>query len=199
MVCVFENCGEAVGVTMPHPHGQIYAIPFIAPIVEKEIESARLHAETSGGECLFCRLLRKSGRRNRASFQATSTLQRLCRSRRDFQPNSAIYARRHVRTLLDLTAEERASLARNISVIRRKYDDLYGFMLPLMMAVKQAPLQDSSAPYHFHVQFLPLQRSATKSEISGHDGDRVWKLSWRTPLRKKWRKICEMSKPETNG
>ena len=45
MVCVFENCGEAVGVTMPHPHGQIYAIPFIAPMMEKEIESARLHGE----------------------------------------------------------------------------------------------------------------------------------------------------------
>ena len=66
------------------------------------------------------------------------------------------------RTLLDLTTEEKSKPGANISVIRRKYDDLYGLMLPLMMAVKQGPLQDSAAPYHFHVQFLPLQRSATK-------------------------------------
>jgi UDPglucose--hexose-1-phosphate uridylyltransferase len=45
--------------------------------------------------------------------------------------------------------------------MRRKYDNLYGFQLPLMMLVKQAPTAPSG-PYHLHVQFLPLQRSATK-------------------------------------
>ncbi len=49
-----------------------------------------------------------------------------------------------------------------ISIIRQKYDNLYGFMLPLMMAVKQAPLRNAEAPYHFHIQFLPLQRAANK-------------------------------------
>ncbi len=34
-VAVFENCGEIIGVTMPHPHGQIYAMPFVPPIVER--------------------------------------------------------------------------------------------------------------------------------------------------------------------
>ena len=37
LVEMFENCGEAVGVTMP-PHRQIYAMPFLGPTVEKEIE-----------------------------------------------------------------------------------------------------------------------------------------------------------------
>jgi UDPglucose--hexose-1-phosphate uridylyltransferase len=35
-------------------------------------------------------------------------------------------------------------------------------MMPLMMAVKQAPLRNVEAPYHFHIQFLPLQRAANK-------------------------------------
>jgi UDPglucose--hexose-1-phosphate uridylyltransferase len=67
-----------------------------------------------------------------------------------------------MRTLLDLNSAERASLAESISIIRRKYDALYGFVLPLMMSVRQAPLQHPDAPYHLYVQFLPLQRSATK-------------------------------------
>ena len=46
--------------------------------------------------------------------------------------------------------------------MRRKYDNLYGFQLPLMMLVKQSPTQEHATPYHLHVQFLPLQRSATK-------------------------------------
>ncbi len=162
MVCVFENCGDAVGVTMPHPHGQIYAIPFIAPTVEKEIESVRLHAETHGGECLFCRLLAEELARKSRIVSGDEHFTAFVPFAARFPAEIALYARRHVRTLLDLTAEEKTSLASNISVIRRKYDDLYGFMLPLMMVVKQAPLQDAAAPYHFHVQFLPLQRSATK-------------------------------------
>jgi UDPglucose--hexose-1-phosphate uridylyltransferase len=162
MVCVFENCGDAVGVTMPHPHGQIYAIPFVAPTVEKEIESARLHAEANHGECLFCRLLAEELAQKSRIVSGDEYFTAFVPFAARFPAEIAIYARRHVRTLLDLTAEEKSSLAWNISVIRRKYDDLYGFMLPLMMVVKQAPLQDATAPYHFHVQFLPLQRSATK-------------------------------------
>src|SRR5437016_436509 len=157
MVAVFEKCGDAVGVTMPHPHGQIYALPFIAPTVEKEIQSARLH---SG--CLFCRLLEEELAQKSRIVSGDEHFTAFVPFAARFPAEIAIYARRHVRTLLDLTAEEKVSLARNISVVRRKYDSLYGFMLPLMMVVKQAPLQDAHAPYHFHVQFLPLQRSATK-------------------------------------
>jgi UDPglucose--hexose-1-phosphate uridylyltransferase len=162
MVCVFENCGEAVGVTMPHPHGQIYAIPFVAPTVEQEIESARMHAAANRGDCLFCHLLADEIAQKSRIVAGDDHFTAFVPFAARFPAEVALYARRHVRTLLDLTAEERGSLAWNISVIRRKYDDLYGFMLPLMMVVKQAPLQDSKAPYHFHVQFLPLQRSATK-------------------------------------
>jgi UDPglucose--hexose-1-phosphate uridylyltransferase len=162
MVCVFENCGEAVGVTMPHPHGQIYAIPFVAPTVEQEIESARMHAAANRGDCLFCHLLAEEIAQKSRIVAGDDHFTAFVPFAARFPAEVALYARRHVRTLLDLTAEEMGSLAWNISVIRRKYDDLYGFMLPLMMVVKQAPLQDSKAPYHFHVQFLPLQRSATK-------------------------------------
>lgn len=162
MVCVFENCGEAVGVTMPHPHGQIYGIPFVAPTVAKEIESARLHAEANQGECLFCRLLEEELAQKSRMVSGDAHFAAFVPFAARFPAEILIYARRHVRTLLDLSAEEKSSLARNISVIRRKYDGLYGFMLPLMMVVKQAPLRDAAAAYHFHVQFLPLQRSATK-------------------------------------
>ena len=56
-VAVFENCGEAVGVTMPHPHGQIYAMPFIAATTARELGASQTFADAHGGACLFCRLL----------------------------------------------------------------------------------------------------------------------------------------------
>ncbi|MFI5106631.1 MAG: hypothetical protein ACHP79_17045, partial [Terriglobales bacterium] len=55
-VSVFENMGVAIGVTMPHPHGQIYAFPFIPPLVQTELDSAAGHLRKHA-ECLYCRIL----------------------------------------------------------------------------------------------------------------------------------------------
>ena len=162
MVAAFENCGEAVDVTMPHPHGQIYAMPFISPTVEKEIQAAAKHAGKNGGECLFCHLLAEELRESKRVVAANEHFVAFVPFAARFPAEIGLYSRRHIRTLLDLTEDERGALASLISTIRRKYDNLYGFLLPLMMAVKQAPLRDAGLLYHFHIEFLPLQRSATK-------------------------------------
>ena len=57
-VFVFENRGEEVGVTLHHPHCQIYALPVVPPIVERELASSRAHRERTGG-CLFCQILER--------------------------------------------------------------------------------------------------------------------------------------------
>jgi UDPglucose--hexose-1-phosphate uridylyltransferase len=162
LVAAFENCGEAVGVTMPHPHGQIYAMPFIPPMVQRELSSARLFADANGGDCLFCRLLSEELKMQTRFVAGNEHFAAFVPFAARFPAEIALYSRRHLWTLLDLTDAERQSLAGIISVVRRKYDNLYGFMLPLMMVVKQGPLQLPDEHYHFHVQFLPLQRSPTK-------------------------------------
>lgn len=162
LVAVFENCGEAVGVTMPHPHGQIYAFPFIAPTVEKELAATKAYGDANGGRCLFCRLLEEELKNGSRIIASNEHFAAFVPYAARFPAEVAIYARRHTRTLLDLTDDERSNLAEMISIVRRKYDNLYGFLMPLMMAVKQGPLRQSDPPYHLHVQFLPLQRSPTK-------------------------------------
>ena len=52
-IFIFENRGEAVGVTMPHPHGQIYGYPFIPKKIELELQSCKEHFEEKG-KCLIC-------------------------------------------------------------------------------------------------------------------------------------------------
>jgi UDPglucose--hexose-1-phosphate uridylyltransferase len=161
-VAVFENCGESVGVTMPHPHGQIYAMPFTPPLMEKELASARQFADANGGACLFCRLLEEELKNKSRLVAQNNHFTTFVPYAARFPAEVWISSRRHVRTLIEFNEAERASLAESISIIRRKYDALYGFMLPLMMSVRQAPLRQPDAPYHLYVQFLPLQRSATK-------------------------------------
>ena len=162
MVAVFENCGEAVGVTMPHPHGQIYAMPFVSPVVEKEIEAANEYAAGHAGACLFCDMVSEELQQKIRTISENSHFAAFVPYAARFPAEVAIYSKRHVRTLLDLTDEEKTALVEILSIVRKKYDNLYGFLMPLMMAVKQAPLKGSGNTYHFHIQFLPLQRSHNK-------------------------------------
>jgi UDPglucose--hexose-1-phosphate uridylyltransferase len=162
MVAVFENCGEAVGVTMPHPHGQIYAMPFVSPVMEIELAAAKQYSSTHNGDCLFCYLLAEELRQRERIIAENERFVAFVPYAARFPAEVSLYSRRHVRSLIDLSDEEKTALAEIISIVRRKYDNLYGFLMPLMMAVKQAPLRQPDASYHFHIQFLPLQRSATK-------------------------------------
>ena len=61
-----------------------------------------------------------------------------------------------MQSLPDLSEAERSELARVIKSVRMKYDNLWGFPIPLMMAVRQRP------HFHFHVEFMPVQRGATR-------------------------------------
>ena len=65
-VYAFENRGEAVGVTLHHPHGQIYAYPYLPPLIARELASGREHAAPPMPARLWCDLLgqeRDDGRR----------------------------------------------------------------------------------------------------------------------------------------
>lgn len=165
-IAIFENSGEAIGVTMPHPHGQIYAMPFVPPLMQMELQSSAHYAGVRGGACLFCDLLAgELQQKERVVFQNGSFVCFVPFAAR-FPAELSIYARKHVGVLTELTETERADLAEAVSVCRRKLDSLYGFPMPLMMAVKQTPrpipADPLQPPYHFHVQMLPIQRSATK-------------------------------------
>jgi len=157
----FENTGAAIGVTMPHPHGQIYGLPFQPPIVETELNAASEYHQQHG-ECIYCRLLRdelEDGRRivaeNRGFVAFVPFAAR-------FPAEIQICARRHFGALPEAEEPEKTDLAALIKLVRMKYDNLFGFPMPLMMILRQRPAKGEHPYFHFHVEFLPIQRSATK-------------------------------------
>lgn len=160
-VQIFENSGEAIGVTMPHPHGQIYALPMVPPLVRRELDSARAHMEEHA-ECLYCRLLAEECRDGRRIVIATPGFVAFVPFHARWPGEMQIYPRRHVQTLSDLSGAERAELARVIRAVRMKYDNLWGFPIPLMMMVRQRPARGEHPYFHFHVEFFPIQRSREK-------------------------------------
>jgi UDPglucose--hexose-1-phosphate uridylyltransferase len=160
-VFIFENTGVAIGVTMPHPHGQIYAFPYVPPLIETELRSAGEH-HSNTGRCLYCDLLGAELQSGSRVVAANGSFVTFVPFAARFPSEVQIYARRHVDRLEDLSDAEKTDLADAIRTMRRKYDSLYGFPLPLMMMVRQAPAKGEHPYFHFHVEFFPIQRSATK-------------------------------------
>ena len=160
-VQVFENTGVAIGVTMPHPHGQIYAFPFLPPMVANEVNSAA-EFYAHAGACLHCRVLEEELADRRRIVSENANFVAFAPFYGRFPAEVHIYARRHFGRLAEMNVRECQDLADLLSVVRRKYDNLYGFPMPLMMMVRQTPAHGEHPYYHFHIQFLPIQRSATK-------------------------------------
>jgi len=163
-VFIFENRGDAVGVTLHHPHGQIYAFPFVPPIPRRELERSAEHRERTG-RCLLCDIV--------DAERAGVSGNRVVCENGDFVSYVPFFARypfevhiackAHRGSLLDFSDAERKSLAAILKEQVAAYDNLFGFTLPYMMVMHQAPtggaFRDEA---HFHIEFYPLNRSADK-------------------------------------
>jgi UDPglucose--hexose-1-phosphate uridylyltransferase len=160
-VHIFENHGEAIGVTMPHPHGQIYALPVVTPMVQRELDSARMHMERES-ECLYCRLLAEELKRSVRIVLETEHFAAFVPFHAKWPGEIQICGRRHAQSLLDMSEPEREELARVIKAVRMKYDNLWNFSIPLMMIVRQRPANGDHPYFHSHVEFYPIQRSREK-------------------------------------
>jgi UDPglucose--hexose-1-phosphate uridylyltransferase len=160
-VYVFENTGIAIGVTMPHPHGQIYSFPFIPPLVQRELDGAKAHFDAHG-ENLYKRLLDEELRDGRRLVASNDDFVAFVPFAARFPAEMQIYARQHRTSLMELSDAEKDSLAALIKIVRLKYDHLFGFAMPLMMVVRQRPAKGEHPYFNLHIEFLPIQRSATK-------------------------------------
>ncbi len=161
-VLIFENKGEVIGVTLEHPHGQIYGFPFIPPRPARELESAARHWHSTG-RCLFCDILGKEIADGRRLVVQNEDFVAVVPFFARYPYEVHILPRRHAASLLDFTEAERWNLAGILKVVLQKYDNLFGFSLPYIMVMHQAPTDGAEySHYHYHVEFYPPNRTATK-------------------------------------
>jgi UDPglucose--hexose-1-phosphate uridylyltransferase len=158
---IFENAGAAVGVTMPHPHGQIYGFPFVPQLIGRELAAAsEYHA--SEKECLYCRMLQAELADGRRIVKENDSFVAFVPYAARFPAEIQICARRHLGALPELRANEAADLAAILKLVRSKYDNLFGFPMPLMMLLRHPPAKGEHPYFHLHIDFYPIQRSAAK-------------------------------------
>lgn len=157
-VLIFENKGEAVGVSNPHPHGQIYATNFVFKIIETEARISQRHlAET--GRVLFQDILaaeRADGRR--VVYENESAVA--------FLPYFARYAyevfvapKETRASVAELSDNERRGFADVLRRVLIKFDNLWRLPFPYVMPLHQAPTDGGDYQgFHFHIEFHPPLR-----------------------------------------
>lgn len=161
-VLIFENKGAVIGVTLTHPHGQIYAFPFIPPILQRELASGLQHMERTG-RCLFCDVLDEELRDGRRLVAESEQFIAFIPFFARWPYEVHIYSRIHAGSLLDFGPEQQYDLARLLKVVLLKYDGLWQISMPYIMVVHQQPTDGGVYPhYHFHVEFYPPHRTKEK-------------------------------------
>jgi len=161
-VFIFENKGQVIGVTIDHPHGQIYAYPFIPPMAARELESARLHHQEHGS-CLFCDLLAHELADGRRIVAVNESFAAVIPFYARYPYEVHVTSRRHLGALPDLTAEEKRDLAGILKTLLLKYDNLWGISMPYMMVMHPRPSDGGAYDYyHFHIEFYPPHRTRDK-------------------------------------
>lgn len=158
-VLPFENRGAEVGVTLHHPHGQIYAYPVVPPVPAHMQKLAAQHYANAGRGVLEEHIEGERGDGRRMIYEGAHAVA--------FVPVCARYPYevwvapiKPIQDFTKLSDQQRADLARAIKTVLLKYDGLWQRPFPYLMAWYQAPTDGQSHPEcHLHAQFYPPYRS----------------------------------------
>ena len=173
-VYCFENRGEEIGVTLHHPHGQIYAFPFVAPRLARMVEQALRYQGGNLFDDLVAAAL-SSGTRVVARNEHWVA----------FVPEAArwpyevrIFPLARVPDLPSLSSAARDAFGPLYLDVLRRFDGLFGRPAPYIAAWHQAPVRDPLARREFaaHLQVLSIRRAAGKLKyLAGTEsGMGVW-------------------------
>ena len=164
----FENRGEAIGVTLPHPHGQIYAYPYVTPRTARALESIERTAPD-----LYQRILESEQASERVVFRGEHWTA--------FVPFAArwplelhLMPHRHVPDFAETTVAERDELAPLYLKLLQGVDALYETPTPYIAAWHQAPVNVGRETVRLHLQLTSPRRAADKLKFLAGSEAAMW-------------------------
>jgi UDPglucose--hexose-1-phosphate uridylyltransferase len=155
-VFCFENRGEEIGVTLAHPHGQIYGYSFLTPRTAAMMEQAGKHR---GGN-LFADLLASEVADGSRIVARTDLFTAFVPFAARWPVEVHIYPNRFVHNLIDLSDAELDDFAQIYLDVLRRFDRMYSGPLPYISALHQYADTDAQREGYFHVELMSIRRSA---------------------------------------
>ena len=177
-VFIFENKGEEVGVTMPHPHGQIYGFPFVPLKIKTELDNCKEFYENKA-RCLICEMNSEEvENKQRIVFENDDFLSYIPFFT-DYPYGVYIVSKLHKGLISDFTEKEKLSLAQTLKVVTGSFDMIFNRPFPYMMVMHQTPVnsreyKESENFYHFHIEFYPPLRDRDKIKFYASSEMGAW-------------------------
>ncbi|MCY0898941.1 MAG: galactose-1-phosphate uridylyltransferase [Firmicutes bacterium] len=162
-VLIFENRGREVGATIAHPHGQLYALPFVPRKIRTELDAAEAHAWATG-RCLICDVTAAELDDGRRMVAENERFVAYIPFFTDFPYGAWISPRHHVPDLARFDRPDVDDLAALLHALTQGMDALFDKAFPYMMVLHQLPVHrpDAESFYHFHIEFYPPLRDKDK-------------------------------------
>ena len=161
-VQIFENRGSAMGASNPHPHGQVWASSSVPDEPRRE-EEQQIAFQKRHAECLLCRTAALELERQDRVVLSNDHFVVVVPFWAVWPFETLVLPRRHVRSVEELTPEERDAFADVLGRVTCRYDNVFEVAFPYSMGLHQRPTDGHSHPeWHLHAHFYPpLLRSAT--------------------------------------
>lgn len=156
-VFIFENKGREIGVTLTHPHGQIYGYPFVPPVPAARLAAERAHLEQTGRRLSQDWLEAEIADGRRIVFRENGFVAVVPFFAR-YPHEVHVVPEEPLSDLAKFSSADLDGLAKALDRIAMAYDRLFGFSLPYMMGFHQHP----DPATRFVAQFTPLHRTADK-------------------------------------
>lgn len=174
-VMIFENRGEECGVTMPHPHGQIYVYSQMPLKVHSELENCKKHHARTG-KCLICDMNRAEKDFKQRIIHENEHFLSYLPFFTDYPYGLFIVNKNHKTALSDFTPEEKRSLAEMLKDMTGAMDNLFDRLFPYMMVIHQRPVNGENVEdyYHFHIEFYTPLREANKIKFYASSEMGAW-------------------------
>lgn len=162
----FENRGAEVGVTMPHPHGQIYGYPFVPLKIKTELDSAKEYHNESG-RCMICDMNNEEEKYKKRIICENDSFIAYLPFFTDYPYGVFIVSKSHKGNFTEFNDIEKKDLAAMLKNVTGAFDKLFDKLFPYMMCIHQTPVnaeeyEDSGEYYHFHIEFYPPLRDANR-------------------------------------
>ncbi len=173
-VFIFENRGKEVGVTIDHPHGQIYGFPFIPKKIELELSSCREYYEKEKKN-LYLEILKEELKQKKRIVDENDFFVTFVPYFADYPYQVFIIPREKRLSIDELNSEEKIQLGKSLKRIVNTYDNLFERDFPYMMCFHQKPTDGKDYSYYqFHIEFYPPLRNEKTQKFNASSETGSW-------------------------
>ncbi|MGB3007587.1 MAG: UDP-glucose--hexose-1-phosphate uridylyltransferase [Chitinophagaceae bacterium] len=159
---IFENKGEIMGCSNPHPHGQIWSQSSLSQEIIKETNQQSAYYKTHGKSMLSDYIQLELSLKERI-VEENEQFVSLVPFWAVWPYETMIISKRHIQQITQFTEEEKMAYAEILKKLTARYDNLFEISFPYSAGMHQAPVNDGDhVEWHWHMHFYPpLLRSAT--------------------------------------